>query len=150
MRTILYHFFILFEGQEINSLLIFLKMIWCIQNVVIVTFCTPAACFRSILHYIPQNQKSRNRKEIGFNVRYEQFLAFFSSVVLRIVADVLQDSGYDVTITIYSLPDFYHHKMKKVLYLLLQSFMDFPVLMLCNVNILSHPLKLFFLNLFSL
>ena len=59
-------------------------MIWCIQNVVVE--CTPAACLRSILWYIPLKQKGRNRKEIGFNVQYEQFLAFFSSLVLRMLA----------------------------------------------------------------
>ena len=62
-------------------------MNWCIQNVVVVVIiCTPAAFLRSILHYIPYKQKSRNRKEIGFNVQYEQFLAFFSSLVLRMLA----------------------------------------------------------------
>ena len=60
-------------------------MNWCIQNVVVVIICTPAAFLRSILHYIPYKQKSR--KEIGFNVLYEElFLAFFSSLVLRMLA----------------------------------------------------------------
>ena len=61
-------------------------MNWCIQIVVLVIICTPATFLRSILHYIPYKQKSRNRKEIGFNVQYEQFLAFFSSLVLRMLA----------------------------------------------------------------
>ena len=58
-------------------------MNWCIQNVVVVIICTPAAFRRSILHYIPYKQKNRNRKEIGFNVQYEHFLAFINSPVLR-------------------------------------------------------------------
>jgi len=61
-------------------------MIWCIQNVVILIICTPVACLRSILYDIPYKQKIRNRKEIGFNMQYEQFNAFFSSLVLRMVA----------------------------------------------------------------
>ena len=61
-------------------------MNWCIQNVVVVIIRTPAAFLRSILHYIPYKQKRRNRKEIGFNVHYENFLAFFSSLVLRMLA----------------------------------------------------------------
>ena len=47
------------------------------------------------------------------------------------------DSGYNITIARYSLPDFYLPKMKKCY----SRVIDFLVLVLCNVNICSHPLN---------
>ena len=50
-----------------------------------------------------------------------------------------RDSGYDVTITIYLLPDFY---LKwKTPYLLLQSLTEFLAFVLCNLRIRSHALN---------
>ena len=49
------------------------------------------------------------------------------------------DSGYDVTIATYLLPDFYLEW--KIPYLLLQSLTDFLMLVLCNLHIRSQALN---------
>ena len=48
------------------------------------------------------------------------------------------DSGYDTTITTYSLPDLYLPKVKNTLFVV-PELTHFLLLVLCNVHINSHP-----------